>query len=166
MIWQITHKGDQRCRILADCHYTRQTPGNRQFTRPGYNFVLYYPGAVYVWWRPKWEAGIERQDRLRAIECTIFRNTTQILSSTLIREATDLITSIPCINALKLRTAGPFFPITAVVSKKTERGRSRNSLPGACYRYAGWTDFSHKKGLADTWLYFPHHYLFTEDGVL
>lgn len=92
MNWRETDKGDPRCRRLADRHYSRQTPGARMWTRPGYNFVLYTPdgrGAVFVWWRPKWESGIlgtERADGLRAIECTIFRNESGIRSSELIRE--------------------------------------------------------------------------------
>lgn len=44
MRWLEVHKGDTRCRLLADGHYSRQTPGAPMFTRPGYSQVLYLDG--------------------------------------------------------------------------------------------------------------------------
>ena len=95
MRWIETDKGDPRCRALADRHYTRQTPGHPMWCRPGWNQVLYARqrngrDAVFCWWRPKWESGLlgtERKDKLRAIECSIFRNKTRFRSSTLIIDA-------------------------------------------------------------------------------
>src|SRR4030066_2168017 len=68
---KITNKGNIHCRELADRHYTRQKPGSKSFTRPGYNYVLVCNDdngfAAWVWWRPQWESGQERFDGLRAI---------------------------------------------------------------------------------------------------
>ncbi|CAM4521976.1 hypothetical protein [Paenibacillus typhae] len=38
--WLVVTKGGDSCRRLADRHYSRQTVGSPQFTRPGRNLVL------------------------------------------------------------------------------------------------------------------------------
>lgn len=158
MYWQEVHKGDQRARVLADKHYTRQSVGHPMFTRPGFNQVLYYEqrngrAAVWVWWRPKWESGLigtERKDKLRAIECTLFRNETRVRSLTLIREAVTL--GLLWEHARDVAWPDGF--ITGVSSVKTSGGRSEKSKAGHCYREAGWVEFSHpgKSRIADVWL--------------
>ena len=154
MRWFETDKGDPRCRALVDRHYTRQTVGHPLWTRPGYNFSLYTESlkgsAVFNWWRPKWEADVQRQDGLMAIECTIFRNETGWLSSVLIAEAVAAV-----------QTWGRYEDgttlITAVQSKKTTKGRSRASPPGACFVHAGWEVFDHVGGgKPDVWLRCAH----------
>ena len=154
--WEVIRKGDVRGRILADKHYTRQTPGHPMWTRPGYNFCLYCEdtkgGAVFVWWRPKWEADIERKDKLRCLECTIFRNETNWLSSDLVKVAVVALESVEAKLELHHENPAKLMLITGVGSTKTIRGRSSKSLPGACFRYAGWKDFDHKSGKADVWL--------------
>ena len=80
MTWTVTYKADTRAVALADRHYTRQTPGSPQFTRPGRNLVLLSPSADAVW--VTW-SGI-RDDGWDAWECTIFRNEGPYLSSHLI----------------------------------------------------------------------------------
>jgi hypothetical protein len=156
--WTETHKGDSRCRVLADRHYSRQNPGHPMFTRPGYNQVLYCADsvgtAVWVWFRPKWESGIKgtlRKDGLFAIECTLFRNETGILSSELIIAA--------CLFLLTWERAQdvewPDGAITGVNSKHTARRRSKHALPGKCYREAGWEPFEHRSTeRADVWLHY------------
>lgn len=81
--WLVVPKGDDSCRRLADRHYSRQTVGAPQFTRPGHNLVLRTAlgDAVWVTW-----SGV-RDDGLRAWECTIFRNESARLSSDMIRAA-------------------------------------------------------------------------------
>ena len=155
MLWHKTHKGDTRCRLLADQHYTRQSPGHPMWTRPGYNYVLYYEdgsgGAVFCWWRPKWESGrkaLQRFDGLYAIECTIFRNETNTQSSDLIREACAAVQTWE--RALDVEW--PDGLITGISSKKTEEGRSNWHPPGWCFRKAGFKPFDHKPGRADVWL--------------
>ena len=154
-LWVETHKGDKRCRELADRHYTRQSPGHPMFCRPGYNQVLYHEdakgAAVWVWWRPKWEdprPGTSRKDGLLAIENTLFRNESAALSSDLIREAVDLVWSW---NRLP-----PEFPdglITGIGAEQTEKHRGNGHKPGHCFRMAGWVEFNKKNmGKADVWL--------------
>jgi hypothetical protein len=164
-MWNETHKGDIECRLLADRHYSRQTPGHPMFCRPGYNFVLKATGplglATWVWFRPKWESGIkgtERKDKLRAIECTLFRNESGLLSSDLIREATVLLLTWP--RALDVEW--PDGAITGIKSDATMRGRSKNSPPGKCYLAAGWEPFEHRRSdRADVWLRFRREWLST-----
>lgn len=154
-MWRVSDKGDPALCKLADRHYTRQSPGSPQWTRPGFNFVLtHYDKAVFVWWRPKWEANINRMDGLRAIECTIFRNESSTLSSSLIFEACEWLASYEAIAALKLDPIkdAPDGLITGVSSEKTNKRRSKHSLPGKCFREAGFVEFAHAKGMADIWL--------------
>lgn len=126
------------------------------WTRPGYNYVLYAQdergGAVYCWWRPKWEAGQERKDGLRCLECTIFRNETAAKSSALILEAIYYLRRPEARKALNHPVPEAFMLLTGVDSRKTSSRRSRHSLPGECFRRAGFKDFPHKKGRADVWL--------------
>lgn len=154
-----TDKGDQRCRMLADRHYTRQKIGDRQWTRPGYNQVLYFSdrvgAAVFVWWRPKYEAGVERRDGMRAIECTIFRNESGALSSDLVIDACAALQSWE-------RFSRDLAIITGVDSTATASRRGKNSRPGECFRRAGFVDmplrqaFRKRRGVrCDTWLVLP-----------
>lgn len=48
MIWELSHRGDQRTRIMADRHYNRQKPGTSQFVPPGRCLVLVTEGAFWV----------------------------------------------------------------------------------------------------------------------
>ena len=156
----LKNKADPLGRKLADRHYTRQTKGATLWTRPGYNYCLYYDdwkgAALWAWWRPKWEAGVERFDKLRAIECTMFRNESAALSSDLIKDAIELLKHPFCLEALKLSNPLENLLITGISSERTVKGRSKNSLAGACYRHAGWLEFEHsKEGKADVWLRAP-----------
>jgi hypothetical protein len=153
--WTPVPKSDQRCRVLADRHYTRQTPGHHAWTRPGYNFPLYLEqrsgrSAVFCWWRPKWEAGIHRKDRLECIECTIFRNETRYRSSDLIRDATTMLV----LWERYLDVALPDGLVTGVGDAQTAGGRHPDHPPGWCFYKAGWVYFDHPgKGVrANTWL--------------
>lgn len=159
-VWSVTHKGDPRGRALADKHYTRQSPGHPMWTRPGYNYVLIADGAVFVWWRPKWEAGIERKDGLRAIECTIFRRESPDLpkSSEMIRAAVAALTWPEARAELRLDACGsvPDGLITGVGVSATAARRSRHSPPGACFRAAGWRELKGKQSRrAQAWLHHP-----------
>lgn len=129
------------------------------FCRPGYNQVLRADtttgSAVWVWFRPKWESGIvgtERKDKLRAIECTLFRNETNLLSSDLIVEACGWLT----VWEFALNTAWSDGAITGIKSNVTKDRRGARSLPGHCYRMAGWVEFPHRSSnRADVWLRYP-----------
>jgi hypothetical protein len=157
MHWILAHKFHPRCVALADRHYSRQSPGSPQFCRPGYNLTLFTRAgggeAVFNWWRPRWDIG--RKDNLRAIECTIFRNETQLLSSALIVEATAAV--------LTWRPSPHEGPdqhrdtnlITSVHAEATQGRRSRHHRPGHCFRCAGWEDLDHRAGRATCWLVCP-----------
>jgi hypothetical protein len=162
MMWTRTHKGDARCRAMADQHYTRQNPGHPMWTRPGYNAVMITPcaAAVWCWWRPKWEhgtPGTQRKDGLRAIECTLFRRMPPApLASSLIAAAVEYMSGSDAAADLHIDAAGPVHVlITGVSTAKTAGGRSPRSEPGACYRHAGWRPFAKRGGRADVWLYHP-----------
>ncbi len=91
MNWIVVSKGDIRARGIADKHYSRQTKGSPQFTRPGKNLVLLLENCSALWvsWRPA--NGINRMDHLGEVyECTIFRNEGDLLSSSLILSAIQL----------------------------------------------------------------------------
>lgn len=153
--WYSTDKGDQRCRRLADRHYSRRTVGSPQWTRPGWCLPLWtadgHGEAVFCWFRPKWESGLpgtERFDGLRAIECIIFRNETAWRSSTLIRAAVAAVLAWE--HARDVEWADGL--ITGVNADATAARRSRRARPGECFRQAGWVDFPHAAGQADVWL--------------
>lgn len=160
MRWIEIDKGDPRGRVLADRHYTRGSVGHPMWTRPGWNQCLYLEqkngrSAVFVWWRPKWEAGLpgtERKDKLRCIECTIFRNETRFRSSDLIRDAVACLLSWEHAQD----TAWEDGIITGVNTAKTVSGRAATSEAGKCFREAGFQPFSHpgKNKRADVWLHY------------
>lgn len=160
-LWTVTTKADQRPRMLADRHYTRQSVGHPMWTRPGWNQILYLEqkngrAAVFCWWRPKWESGIkgtERKDGLRCIECAIFRNETRHRSSDLIRQAVKMVGTWEHAKDVEW----PDGLITGVSSSATAGGRSKEHLPGHCFREAGWVDFEHpgRRRRADVWLRLP-----------
>lgn len=162
--WFRIHKGDVRARALADEHYTRQTPGAPMWTRPGYNFVMLaeYPSgsALWCWWRPKWEdgrPGTQRKDRLRVVECTMFRRVGETdRASELIRLAVLALRSGAAAEDLHLDNAGPIDGLlTGVSSTKTTGGRSPWHQPGWCYRKAGWVEIDKRTRRADVWLFTP-----------
>ena len=156
--WEVSDKRNVRCRLLADRHYTRQTPGHPMWTRPGWNQILYLRQqngreAAFCWWRPKWESGLPgtaRKDGLRCIECTLFRNETRFRSSDLICEAVQLVLTWE--HALDVEW--PDGLISGVSSVATAAGRNPLSPPGMCYLAAGWEPFEHpgKRKRADVWL--------------
>lgn len=134
-MWMITHKGDRSCRLLADRHYSRQTIGAPQFTRPGRNLVLRTADGAAVW--VTWD-GI-RDDGMQAWECTMFRNEApnKYLSSAMIRAAV----AATCAEWEGLPPDGI---ITYVDSSKV-----RSSNPGYCFKAAGWRKIgrSRRRGL-------------------
>ena len=77
-------KGYLKSCILADSHYSRQTPGANQFMPPGRTIVLRNSEgtAVFGWlWQDK------RDDGQRGFNCSIFRNESIRQSSSIILEA-------------------------------------------------------------------------------
>jgi hypothetical protein len=82
----VTSHYDDEMRQLADRHYSRRTPGARQFCYSGRKLVLRNPlGTVlFVWMYP--DAGLRMDGRV-GYNCTIFRNESPRRSSEIILEA-------------------------------------------------------------------------------
>ena len=81
-----THCADDDCSILADRHYSRRTPGARQFLYSGRKLVLRDVGGLVLF------GWIFMEDQYRldgqtGYNCAIFRNESQRLSSDIILEA-------------------------------------------------------------------------------
>jgi hypothetical protein len=159
--WKRISKGEEIGRIIADRHYTRQTPGARSWTRPGYNHVLYARfetgHALWCWWRPKWEdgrPGTERKDGLRVLECTMFRREGKTLrASNLVRAAVRALQTPSAAKDLHLSKAGPIRQlITGIDADKTGARRGNKNKPGHCYRMAGWYEIDKKTKRAGVWL--------------
>jgi hypothetical protein len=119
------------CR-LADRHYSRRTPGSPQFMPPGQTIVLIgkVPDAVWGWHRPHPDSGVKLMSGLDGWTCTIFRNESPVLSSTMILDAERAITAL-----------GHGCGYDGLISYVwCDRVASQN--PGYCFQRAGW----HKAG--------------------
>lgn len=84
--WIETRDGDGFARLLADRHYSRKTVGANLFVGPGEKLVLVTLNydALFSWLLSRY-----RKDSQEGVECTIFRNESDTLSSQLIREAVE-----------------------------------------------------------------------------
>lgn len=91
--WRRVKKFDPRACWLADRHYSRRKIGSPQFMPPGQTIVLLSMDglAVFGWWRPHPDAGLEAMNGLDGWTCTIFRNESPTLSSDLILDAEKAI---------------------------------------------------------------------------
>lgn len=124
-LWRVVGKFDPRTAALADRHYSRRKVGAPQFMPPGQTLILWRPRAVFGWWRPHPASGLQAMNKLDGWTCTIFRNESGLLSSTLILGAeAELLTRHGC---------GPDGLLTYVWDKKV-----RSCNPGACFKKAGW----------------------------
>jgi hypothetical protein len=124
-LWEPATKFDLRANALADKHYSRRKPGSGQFMPPGETIILVgldnYP-AVFGWWRPHPDSGIQNWNGLNGWTCTIFRNEGDLRSSDLIRDAETAITD-----------CGPDGLLTYVWD-----ARVKSVNPGYCFKQAGW----------------------------
>lgn len=126
--WLRVTKFDRIGCELADRHYSRRTPGSPQFMPPGQTIVLAPPtdDAIFGWWRPDPAAGITPMNGLDGWTCTIFRNESPMLSSTLILDAELAIAECQY-------DCGPDGLLTYVWDRKV-----RSANPGYCFKLAGW----------------------------
>lgn len=137
--WKQTNHFDPAVARMADRHYSRQTQGSRQFRPPGQSVVLYVPGprwpfeceAAWVWWRPHPEKAHRYDGYDGWWNCSLFRNESAYLSSTLIRAA------IPFVIAA---WGWPPHGFDTYV----DRRKIRSTNPGYCYLVGGW----HKNGFS------------------
>jgi len=119
-------KFDQRARVLADRHYSRQRIGARQFMPPGRTLVLLADDLRAVW-------GVALNlDPTGAMRwrCTIFRNEGAALSSDLIREATERT-----FYRWSEKYGLPELPLTTEIDPELVRHKRD---PGRCFLRAGW----------------------------
>lgn len=142
-LWREVIRCDEQARALVDGesvkkppHYSRQTPGARDFMGPGRTFVLLTADARAVWGvienqAPRW-GGLRWR-------CSMFRNESGVLSSDLIRSATALTV------AYWWDTHGmpPVWLTTEVDPRKTREKQH----PGFCFRAAGWRERCERRGL-------------------
>ena len=108
--------GDPESRMLADRHYSRQTKGHNLFVGPGKKIVLRNPEGTWVF---AWRKCKFRLDGQQGWECTLFRNESEMLSSTIILECEKYV-------------EGRKFTYVRSTAIKS-------SNPGFCFLKAGWT---------------------------
>lgn len=131
--WERVTKFDSRACELADRHYSRRKPGSGQFMPPGQTIVLYAApqriggqGAVWGWWRPHPASGVRSMNGLDGWTCTIFRNESAALSSTLVLDAERAMGAFGY-------EVGPDGMLTYVWDRKVQ-----SANPGYCFKRAGW----------------------------
>jgi hypothetical protein len=121
--WWITKDGDRACLELYERHYSayqyRDGRKRSQFVGPGEHIVLrtYVGDALFVWRRFIDDSG------QRGVNCAVFRNESQILSSELVRQA-DAVADFAWPGARHY---------TFVDARKV-----RSANPGFCFLAAGW----------------------------
>lgn len=132
--WRRIGKSDPVAVSIADRHYSRRKPGSPQFMPPGQTVVLLAKDslALFGWWRPNPSADISAINGLDGWTCTIFRNESAVLSSSLILDAEKFLTvfGLDCGSDGLLTYVWP------------QRISSCN--PGCCFQKAGWK----KRGLS------------------
>ncbi|HEX7992684.1 MAG TPA: hypothetical protein VF506_02120 [Streptosporangiaceae bacterium] len=120
---------DQEVRLLADRHYSRRTPGARQFCYSGRKLVLRNTEAtvLWVWMYPD---PAMRMDGQTGYNCAIFRNESNRRSSDIILEA----------EQHAITKWGPGRMYTYVDPAKVQ-----SSNPGYCYLRADWHPHGYSK---------------------
>lgn len=142
--WHLVDRSDARVRDLIDGtgpfagigpHYSRQTPGARDFLGNGRTFVLLTDDGLAVW------GVIENRDPVGGLHwrCAIFRNVGAGLSSSLILEATSRTFAY----WLSHYGALPPVPLTTEIDARAVR---RKRDPGRCFRRAGWLPVTRPRG--------------------
>ena len=135
MPWHLSNRADPRGARLADRHYSRKTPGAAQFTPPGRCVVFLtsagnalrvsswpYPQYVKHAWRGAWL-------------CSLFRNESDVLSSTLITQA---------VTCTRWQWGDP--PALGMVTFVDTTQIRHKRDPGRCFRKAGWQQVGLTKG--------------------
>lgn len=133
--WRLSHRFDPRALPMADAHYNRQKPGTPQFVPPGRCIVLLAENADALWVSSWPFAEFVKHAWAGAWVCTMFRNESSVLSSTLITEAVAITRGIwgkpPSLGMVT-------FVDRTKVRKKRDWGR--------CYRRAGFEPCGFTKG--------------------
>jgi len=123
----IVPDSDVRACRLADMHYSRKTPGSNRMAGPGEHLVLVDEGGLFVLGFRK---TLFRKDGQKGIECFIFRNTGEALSSQILTRAEPFI----------LVKWGRCRLFTYIAPRKI-----RSVNPGCCFKKAGWVSAGRNK---------------------
>lgn len=135
MNWELSHRADPRALPIADRHYNRQKPGTPQFVPPGRCIVLLTADADALWVSSWPFAEYVKHAWAGAWVCSCFRNESDILSSTLIREAL----------AVTQHFWGDPPEMGLVTFVDTEKVRKKRDW-GRCYLRAGFKRCGQTKG--------------------
>lgn len=135
MQWCISTRAHADARVIADRHYTRQKPGTNQFVPPGRCLVLLTKNKDALWVTSWPFAEYVKHAWAGAWICSLFRNESKVLSSTLIREAVAATRSY-------YGDVPEHGMVTFVNADKVKRKRD----PGRCFRRAGFEHVGFTKG--------------------
>jgi hypothetical protein len=139
-IWQVSIDGNGAAREIYDNHYSRihYRDGRKPklFVGPGYKIVLKTRDnlALFVW-RKFIDDCIPKQE---GVNCSVFRNEGELLSSFLILEAEKIV-----------RLAWPFERLYTYVDEtkvRTGKPKSGKPNPGKCFIKAGWQRVTDENG--------------------
>ena len=154
--WRVVPKFTPDAARLADRHYSRRKIGSPQFMPPGQTLVLLgmMSDAVWGWWRPHPDSGLQAMNGLDGWTCTIFRNDgegeNRQQSSNLVLQAEIALAS--------LHTCGPDGMLTYVWDAKVRscgKNGYRKPRPGHCFKMAGWQPIGHSADKKKTLLWKP-----------
>ena len=121
--WYVIKDGDPRGRTMVDRHYSGvKVNKKRLFLPPGEKMVLMTNDSMALW---GWVRNVvERMDKQEGVNCTVFRNEGNILSSWLVTMACEF--------------AWARWPNQRLFTYvNPEKVNSAN--PGFCFKKAGWT---------------------------
>jgi hypothetical protein len=121
---------DPEMAMLADRHYSRRTPGARQFSNSGRKLVLRdaLGQVLFIWMFPFPEL---RFDSQTGYNCAMFRNESLRRSSEIILEA----------EQFAVEKWGPNRFYTFIDASKI-----KSVNPGYCFKMAGWKQEGFSKG--------------------
>lgn len=135
MKWLLSNRADPRALPIADRHYNRQKPGTPQFVPPGRCLVLLTWQADALWVTSWPFAKYVKHQWAGAWVCSCFRNESDYLSSTLIRDA---------VAATRWWYGEP--PEQGFVTFVDPKHVRKKRDYGRCYRKAGWLPCGMTKG--------------------
>jgi len=134
--WQASHRFAVEPRVLADRHYSRRSPGTRQFVPPGRCVVLVVPGAAA--WVTSWPlAEYVRHDWPGAWMNSLFR-----LERRDLYLASELIRAAVAVTRHTWPEPPPLGLVTFVDAQAVRHKRD----PGRCYLKAGFRRVGVTKG--------------------
>lgn len=134
LIWQISHRADQKARVIADRHYNRQKVGSPQFVPPGRCFVLKQKRAVWVTSWP-FEQYVKHDWGGAWVNSLFRRQGGRQIASEMIRDA-----------VAATRWKWPEVPALGMISFVDENKVRKKAQPGRCYIEAGFKYVGRTKG--------------------